>query len=246
MTKGLVVDGLSFWYRTDDAPTVYGCSFQVEPGAFVAIVGQSGSGKSTLLRLTAGLLQSQLSDQPSDTARIEGRVRYEGSAVARPLSDFAFVPQNFQAGFLPSLSARDNILLAVRSDGITSDEAAEAEMLIRDTGIVDAAMLNIKQLSGGQQQRVAICRALVTRPRMLFMDEPFANLDPTLKPTMDQLLFTLRERYHLSLLLVTHDIEGAIRIADLIVGVKPGYSRPAHTTWAKGVQRAEVESWMDS
>jgi len=119
-------------------------------------------------------------------------------------------------------------------------------MLIRETGIVDAALLNIRQLSGGQQQRVAICRALVTKPRLLFMDEPFANLDPTLKPTMDELLFRLRRRYNLSVLMVTHDIEGAVRIADEVVGVKPGYSRPFYMSWRRGVKHEEVGAWMAS
>ena len=246
MTAGLKVSSLAFWYRTDRAPTVYDCSFAVPPCSFVAIVGQSGSGKSTLLRLCAGLLQAQLADQPSDTARLEGVVAYDEGQVSRPLPAFGLVPQNFQAGFLPTLSAKDNILLAVKQDGIDEKEAAEAEMLIRDTGIVDAALLNIRQLSGGQQQRVAICRALVTQPRMLFMDEPFANLDPTLRPTMDQLLNRLRDRYLLSGLLVTHDIAGAVRLADFIVGVKPSYARPRYEYWERGVTTEEVHEWMAS
>jgi len=244
MNDGLHIRQLAFWYRTDDAPIVYDSTFSVPPGFFVAIVGESGSGKSTLLRLSAGLLQAQLADQPSDTAKLAGSVHYDGRSVLRPQPEFAFVPQNFQAGFLPALSARDNILLAVKEDGISKEEAEEAEMLIRETGIVDAALLNIKQLSGGQQQRVAICRALVTKPRLLFMDEPFANLDPTLKPTMGELLSRLRKRYGLSVLMVTHDIEGAVKIADSTVGVKPGYARPIYEVFPKNVTPDVVETWM--
>jgi len=110
---GLRVEALSFWYRTDDAPTVYDCTFSVPQGAFVAIVGESGSGKSTLLRLAAGLLPAQLADQPSDHAKLKGAVLYEEHIVMRPRPEFAFVPQNFQAGFCRRY--RHGIIFCLRS-----------------------------------------------------------------------------------------------------------------------------------
>jgi ABC-type nitrate/sulfonate/bicarbonate transport system ATPase subunit len=78
------------------------------------------------------------------------------------------------------------------------------------------------------------------------MDEPFANLDPTLRPTMDELLDKLRQRYLLSGLLVTHDIEGAVRLADSIVGVKPTYAGPQYRLWPAKSERKAIESWMQS
>lgn len=246
MDDVLRLEHASFWYDFSQPPVVFDCNLRVKESQFVAIVGQSGSGKSTLLRLSCGLLQSDLRAYPNDAARFGGRVIFDGRDIDGPTSRLGYVPQSFQAGMMPSRTARDNILLAVKEDGISDVERRTAEELIRQTGIADAARLNIRQLSGGQQQRVAICRALVTRPKLLFMDEPFANLDPTLKPGMNHLLKSLRTDYGLAVLMVTHDVYGAGSLADEIVGVKPGYGRPSYSSWPQGVPPKDIEDWMAS
>lgn len=246
MGELLRLENASFWYDVSQPPVVFDCNMRVAEAQFVAIVGQSGSGKSTLLRLSCGLLQSDLRAYPNDAARFAGRVCFDGRDVDGPTSRLGYVPQSFQTGMMPSKTARDNILLAVKEDGISDVERQTAEELIRQTGITDAARLNIRQLSGGQQQRVAICRALVTRPKLLFMDEPFANLDPTLKPGMNHLLQDLRAEYGLAVLMVTHDVYGASSLADVIVGVKPGYGRPSYSLWRRGTSPSEIEGWMAS
>ncbi|HEV7238601.1 MAG TPA: ATP-binding cassette domain-containing protein [Thermoanaerobaculia bacterium] len=246
MKEVLRLEHASFWYDVSQPPVVFDCNMSVDASQFVAIVGQSGSGKSTLLRLSCGLLQSDLRAYPNDAARFGGKVRFDGQEVDGPTSRLGYVPQSFQAGMMPSRTARDNILLAVKEDGISELERRTAEELIRQTGIADAARLNIRQLSGGQQQRVAICRALITRPKLLFMDEPFANLDPTLKPGMNHLLQSLRAEYGLAVLMVTHDVYGAASLADVIIGVKPGYGRPSYSTWLRGSGPADIEDWMAS
>ncbi|MFH0801857.1 MAG: ATP-binding cassette domain-containing protein [bacterium] len=248
----LTVNNLSFWYHTTEFPTVYRCSFSVAKNEFVAIVGESGGGKSTLLRLVCGLLQAQNRERPELEYRIEGIVEYDGNNILKPHSEFAYVPQNFQAGLLPALSVRDNILLAVKRDGITKDKLEYADALMKLSGIIDVAQFKVGHLSGGQQQRVAICRALITKPCVLFMDEPFANLDPTLKPEMSKLLKHLRDEYSLLLLFVTHDIENATNLADKIVGVKCGYGKPKYKLWIiennakRDVLRREIEKWIET
>src|SRR5262249_31537595 len=116
----------------------------------------------------------------------------------------------------------------------SAEEKALATTLMSTSGIAEAAHMNILRLSGGQQQRVAICRALIKKPKILFMDEPFANLDPTLKPGIGELLRKLRQEYNLSLMIVTHDIEGALTLADRILGIKSRYSTPEYRQWQPG------------
>ena len=244
----LEIKALSFWYQVTAPPVVYQCTFVVKPREFVAVVGESGGGKSTILRLSSGLLQQHLGDVGT-LAFLEGAVMFDGRLVSAPLDEFGYVPQNFSAGLYPAGSALENVLMAVAEDGISQSERALAAELLDVSGLSDVAHLNVRQLSGGQQQRVAICRALVKKPMLLFMDEPFANLDSSLRPEMGDLLNRIRERDELAILLVTHDIEGAIKLANTIVGVRATYGRPMYYTWSVGnkspsdLQR-EIERWI--
>ncbi len=243
----LEVRELCFWYRISEPPIVYDCSFALQPNEFLAVVGQSGCGKSTLLRLCCGLIQAELAENPQVGHVLEGEVAVDGKTVARPLPEFAYVAQNFQVGLLPSLTAEQNVLLAVEEEGISPEESRRAGELLEGFKIADKAKFNVRLLSGGEQQRVAICRALVKQPKLLFMDEPFANLDPTLKPDIAQLLSGLRrmQAQSLALLLVTHDISHALALADRLVALRTGYGKPEHMTFEKGsVTVEDIVSWI--
>ena len=239
-----------FWYQQEKPPLIYDCNLSVRPKEFLAIVGESGGGKTTLLHLCCGLLQAHMIQHPEYSYRYDGEVLFNGVPIKEPIPAFSYVPQRFQIGLHPMKTAEDNVLMAVSKDGVSAEERAHASELMELCGIIDQAQINVRRLSGGQQQRVAICRALITEPAMLFMDEPFANLDFTLKPDMGELLCSLRNRYNLSLLLVTHDIEGAVTLADNVIGIKQTYGRPQYQIpWPTegedtGKLRRKIEEWI--
>ena len=183
-----------------------GLSFDIAHGDTVAIVGASGSGKSTLLSLMAGL------DTPSDGRVVldgtvlssldeDGRARVRGERVG-------FVFQNFQ--LLPSLTALENVMLPLELRGDV-DVDAPARAILQQVGLGERLGHYPRQLSGGEQQRVALARAFVTRPSLLFADEPTGNLDTHTGQAIIELLFELNRAAGTTLVLVTHDDHLAVR-----------------------------------
>ncbi|MGF1707295.1 ABC transporter ATP-binding protein [Enterovibrio baiacu] len=175
-------------------------SLQVEQGESIALVGVSGAGKSTLMTLLAGL------DTPS-TGEIEllgkplSQLDDDGRAALRAES-IGFVFQSFL--LVPSLNALENVMLpcTIRGDDEDEDRALE---LLASVGLKGRETHLPSQLSGGEQQRVAIARAFMTRPRVLFADEPTGNLDQHTAATVIDLLFSLNRDHGTTLILVTHD-----------------------------------------
>ena len=181
-------------------------SFSIVAGEAVAVVGASGSGKSTLLSLLAGL------DVPSDGTVFldgtelsaldeDGRARVRGEKVG-------FVFQNFQ--LLPALTALENVMLPLELRG-ERDAATPARDILAKVGLGERLDHYPRQLSGGEQQRVAIARAFVTRPALLFADEPTGNLDTTTGRSIVEQLFDLNAQQGTTLILVTHDERLAAR-----------------------------------
>ena len=175
-------------------------SMSVREGEAIAIVGPSGSGKSTLLGILAGL------DQPT-----EGEVTLLGQSLSGLDEDgcarlragkVGFVFQSFQ--LLPGLTALENVMLPLELAGSKTAAAAAREML-GQVGLAERARHHPLQLSGGEQQRVAIARAFVSRPAILFADEPTGNLDGDTGRQVTDLMFGLREEHQAALVLVTHD-----------------------------------------
>ena len=185
---------------TTELTILAGVSFEVRAGEAVAIVGVSGSGKSTLLGLLAGL------DTPSaGSVRIDGHDLFaldeDGRAALRGRM-VGFVFQSFQ--LLPAMTALENVMLPLELAG--ADEAgAPARAMLERVGLAERLHHYPKQLSGGEQQRVAIARAFVTRPKLLFADEPTGNLDAATGQQVIDLLFELNHESGTTLLLVTHD-----------------------------------------
>ena len=193
-----------------------GVSFDIRAGEAVAIAGVSGSGKSTLLGLLAGL------DTPSTgTVKIDGHdlsaLDEDGRAELRGRM-VGFVFQSFQ--LLPAMTALENVMLPLEIAGAADAEAAARAMLGR-VGLGGRLHHYPKQLSGGEQQRVAIARAFVTRPRLLFADEPTGNLDAATGSQVIELLFELNRDSGATLLLVTHD-EMLTRRCDRILRLAGG------------------------
>ncbi len=180
----------------------------VAPGESVAIVGASGAGKSTLLALLAGLDDPTGGDVWLDGAHISA-MDEDGRAAVRARS-VGFVFQSFH--LIRSLTALENVMLPLEL-AHHSDAAHEARLTLERVGLGSRAEHYPRQLSGGEQQRVAIARAFVTRPRVLFADEPTGNLDSRTGEQIAHLLFELNQEVGTTLILVTHDTQLARQCA---------------------------------
>jgi putative ABC transport system ATP-binding protein len=191
-------------------------SLAVGAGETVAVVGASGAGKSTLLALLAGL------DEPTvGTVRLAGvelsALDEDGRAAARA-RHVGFVFQSFH--LVPSLTAIENVMLPLELAG-RADAGAAARAVLTQVGLGPRLGHYPRQLSGGEQQRVAIARAFVTRPSVLFADEPTGNLDTATGHRVMELLFELNAASGTTLVLVTHDREIAAR-CDRVIELDAG------------------------
>ena len=186
--------------------------FEVQAGNFVSIVGPSGCGKSTLLKIVSGLL-----------APSSGTVTVHGEPVRAPLENVGMV---FQAPILLKWrSVIGNILLPVefaRLDIPSHTERTRA--LIKLVGLEGFDEMYPHQLSGGMQQRVSLCRALVTDPQLLLMDEPFGALDAMTRDELDMELLRIWEERKKTVLFVTHSIQEAVFLSDVVfvMSARPG------------------------
>jgi putative spermidine/putrescine transport system ATP-binding protein len=225
--EGLVVYGIARSFNGQQA--VDNVSFNVRPGELVALVGASGSGKTTTLRIVAGY------EQPDS-----GRVLFSGQDITRlgpSKRGFGMVFQHY--ALFPHMSVVDNVAFGLEARGIGRVERRlRANQALDRVGLSGKGQRMVQQLSGGEQQRVALARAAVIEPRLLLLDEPLSNLDPTLRQsTRDELRMTLKES-KAPALFVTHDQDDAFAIADRIVLLSSGrvlqdgspedlYDRPA-------------------
>ena len=186
-------------------------SFQVTSGDFVAILGPSGCGKSTLLMMVGGL------EDPS-----EGSIRIAGEAVTGPRLKTGIIFQD--ATLLPWKSVLENVLYPVRIQHRPFAEHRERAIeLLRMVGLLEFQNARPHQLSGGMRQRTAICRALVTDPDLLLMDEPFSALDAITRDELNVALLDIWQRHHKTALFVTHSIREAVFLSDriLMMGRRP-------------------------
>ena len=203
--------GLERSYRVvagQDLHILRGLDLRVEQGEAVAIVGESGSGKSTLLHLLGAL------DQPTG-----GSVRIGGTDIAELDEEGAAALRNNRIGFvfqfhhlLPDFNAVENSMMPalIRGDDPASART-KAAGLLRQVGLGDRFDHKPHELSGGEQQRVAVARALVNRPLVVLADEPTGNLDAARSEEVQDVLFELRDRHRVALMVVTHNHEVASR-----------------------------------
>jgi putative ABC transport system ATP-binding protein len=193
-----------------------GVSLDVNPGELLAVMGPSGSGKSTLMHILAGL------DQPtSGTVEIVGRnitSMSDNELTKLRRAHIGFVFQFFN--LLPMLTAEENVTLPLRLAGKKVDEAW-LDGVLAQVGLSERRAHRPAQLSGGQQQRVAIARAVLSRPSVLFADEPTGNLDSTTSAEILEVLREAVEGYGQTTIMVTHDANAAA-IADRILFLADG------------------------
>jgi NitT/TauT family transport system ATP-binding protein len=209
------VNNVGMTFRSRDGQTnevLKGVDFDVRPGQFVSIVGQSGSGKTTLLKTISGL-----------QAPTAGEVIVKGKPISDGIKDIAMVFQS--PVLLPWRNNLDNVLLPLEFRGTRTEQSKRyAHELLAMVGLGDKAKRYSYELSGGMQQRVAICRALVSHPELLLMDEPFGALDAMTRDSMNFEIQRIWQNTGCSVLFVTHSIPEAVWLGDrvVVVGDRPG------------------------
>jgi sulfonate transport system ATP-binding protein len=191
----------------DGTQALSAVTIDVAAGEILALVGGSGCGKTTLLRLIAGL------DRPS-----AGRILLNGEAITEPRADVGVIFQ--EPRLFPWLSVAENVGFGLSHLSAFEREGLVTNALVR-VGLAGHQERWPRELSGGQQQRVAIARALVTRPKLLLMDEPFSALDATTRASLHGHLLALWAESRPTMVMVTHDVEEAVTLADRIVVMQP-------------------------
>ena len=202
----LVLEGVSKIYP-NGVRALEGVSLTVDLGEIVAIVGGSGCGKSTMLRAIAGL------DAPT-----RGRIALDGATISAPHEKIGIVFQ--EPRLLPWLTVAQNVAFGI-GHLPAAERAARVDTALDRVGLADKAHVWPRELSGGQAQRVAIARALVPRPEVLLLDEPFSALDAFTRADLQEHLLALWPDSRPTLVLVTHDVDEAIALADRILVMKP-------------------------
>ncbi len=213
MSVPLELTGLTKVFDTDGAPfvAVKDVNAEVEAGEFVALLGHSGCGKSTVLSMIAGL-----------QAATYGGVVIDGRQILGPGAERAIVFQS--PCLLPWLSARANVLLAAaQRPGTTAAQQREAaNRFLELVGVADVASQLPGQLSLGTQQCVSLARALSTEPRFLLLDEPFSQLDSLTRFDLQDTLLRVWEESGKSVVMVTHDVDEALYLADRLILMTDG------------------------
>ncbi|HTH98756.1 MAG TPA: ABC transporter ATP-binding protein [Stellaceae bacterium] len=213
------IAGVSKYFRrakgAEPLAALLDVSLDIEPGSFTCLVGPSGCGKSTLLSLIGGFARPD-----------QGRVEVNGTPVSEPGADRGMI---FQEPTLFSwLTVHDNVLFGPRAQGkLSPDIEASSTELLDIVGLAQFRDHYPHQLSGGMKQRLAIARALINRPGVLLMDEPFGALDAITRGTMQRFLLDLWTTHRTTIVFVTHDVEEAVLLADKVVVMSPRPGRIA-------------------
>lgn len=215
MSAVLEFKGVSKTYTRSDRPAVKGVDFSIQEGEILALLGESGSGKSTLLRLAAGLESPDLGEVFLHNEVVAGSKKWtppEARNVGIVFQDGALFPhltiaKNIKYG-LPRLARKER--------------NTRVEELLKLVGLEDKADKYPHELSGGEQQRIAIVRSIAPCPSVLLLDEPFASLDPVLRSGLREELRALLKKLKVTAILVTHDPQDTLSVADRVVIMRDG------------------------
>ncbi|KWX57003.1 metal ABC transporter ATP-binding protein [Mycobacterium sp. NAZ190054] len=196
-------------------------TFRIDAGRFVAVIGPNGSGKTTLLQVILGLL-----------APSSGEVRVHGRRPGTANDEIGYVPQNYDANANEAIRARDAVLLGLtgRRWGFGRTSAADRQRVDEALGWVDGLEIadrRLSDLSGGQRQRIALASALVSRPRMLILDEPLASLDLRNQHEIMAVLGRLKQELGVTVLVVAHDLNPLLTVLDSAIYLLDGHAHHA-------------------
>ena len=201
----LSLENIGFSYPKSEKPTLQGFNLSIQKGDCIGLVGASGCGKSTLLRLIAGL-------EPLET----GSIILDAQVLSAP--KLSVPPEKRHIGMVfqnyclfPHLSVRNNIAYGIRQRQHKKERVNEMLALIDMQAHADRYPY---QLSGGQQQRVALARSLAPKPKIILMDEPFSNLDATLKQSVRQEVKAILQAENMTSIIVTHDVQDTEALCD--------------------------------
>jgi nitrate/nitrite transport system ATP-binding protein len=236
-TKYIQVEGVGQTFKTAKGPFVAlrDINLTVARGEFVALIGHSGCGKSTLLNLIAGL-----------TTPTQGNLICANREIAGPGPDRGVVFQNHS--LLPWLTCYENVYLAVervfgqtREAGIPAESKAQlksrTEAALAMVGLTPAAQKRPGEISGGMKQRVGIARALSMEPKVLLLDEPFGALDALTRAKLQDELLQIVATTHSTVVMVTHDVDEAVLLADRIVMMTNGPAATIGEILSVGLER---------
>ena len=196
-------------FERNENKALHNIDLNINTGEFVCLLGPSGCGKSTLMNMIAGFFKPT-----------EGNIYIDGEIVDKPTIDRVTIFQNY--GLLPWRTVEKNVQLGLESQKLAKKERKElSDKYINLVGLQEFKNSYPSELSGGMKQRVAIARALAVRPKVLFMDEPFAALDPVIRVKLQEDLINIWKKEKMTVIFVTHDVEEAIFLGTKIVIMAP-------------------------
>ena len=196
-----------------DRPAVNNISLDIKSGGLIAFLGPSGCGKTTILKMITGLFQPDSGDISLDNTSL--------LPIATEKRGVVMVFQNYL--LFPYMNVNENVGFALKMKGIEKEEIdKKVKDMLELVKLPDIGDRKPKQLSGGQQQRVALARALISKPRLLLLDEPLSNLDAHLRDEMRELIVTIQQKLNVTTVFVTHDQEEAVLLADKIALIFDG------------------------
>ena len=208
-TAIIEIDQVSKTYDGQGTTVLQNISFNIKKGEVIAILGKSGCGKSTLLNCIGGFESIN-----------QGRILFDGVSINKPSKRCIMLMQNY--GLLPWRSVLKNVELGLENTNLSKDEiSSRADRYLQMVGLENRKNALPSELSGGMQQRVAIARALAIQPEVILMDEPFGALDTFTRYYLQDELMQIQQREKMTIILVTHDIDEAIYLADRILIMKP-------------------------
>jgi NitT/TauT family transport system ATP-binding protein len=229
------------WKEYGDTIVLERISLEIAPRSFVALVGPSGCGKTTLLRMLLG------EERPS-----QGEIRVNGKPLRpEPDAERGVVFQRYSV--FPHLTVLGNVLIGLefersplrgRLTGSARRAAvAEAEALLHGVGLSGHELKYPAALSGGMQQRLALAQALIRKPKILLLDEPFGALDPGIRGDIHALMLDLWNSAELTVVMVTHDLSEAFRLGSRVIALDRVRSRPEEKTRYGSVITQDLEVW---
>lgn len=215
---GIKIENVSkiFYRNKVESKALENINFSIDKGEFVCLLGPSGCGKSTLLNLIAGF------DKAS-----KGKILIDDKEVEKPKIERVTIFQNY--GLLPWRDVEKNVQLGLETLKIPKEKRKEiSDKYIKLVGLEEFKKRYPSELSGGQQQRVAIARALATKPKILFMDEPFSALDPITRCKLQEDMINIWKEEDITIIFVTHDVEESVFLGSKIVIMSPHPGRVKH------------------
>ena len=209
----LIISNLYKSFPGMDRPAVNNLSLDIKTGGLIAFLGPSGCGKTTILKIITGLFQPDSGDIILDNASL--------LPIATEKRGVVMVFQNYL--LFPYMNVNENVGFALKMKGVDKEKIDEkVKDMLELVKLPDIGNRKPKQLSGGQQQRVALARALISKPKLLLLDEPLSNLDAHLRDEMRELIVTIQQQLNVTTVFVTHDQEEAVLLADKIALIFDG------------------------